>query len=76
MVSECLEYIKNHCKTNPFYLGTSGSNNIGIMRMNLVSLRIFDVNAFKTLTNEYFDMPLIGGRNGVKIYKSNMPWSN
>ena len=75
-MSECPGYTKNHCKTYPFYLGTVASNNIGIMGMNLVSLRIFDVNAFKTLTNQYFDMPLIGGRDGVKTYTNNIPWSN
>ena len=75
-MSECPDYIKNHCKTHPFYLGTVSNNNIGIMRMNLVSLRIFNVNAFKTLTNQYFDMPLIGGRDGVKTYTNNIPWSN
>ena len=50
---ECLDYLKNHCKTHPFFLGTDGSNDTGILKMNPVSLRILGVNASKITTDHF-----------------------
>lgn len=67
LASECLDYIKNHCKTSPFCSGTDGSNNSGILKLNLVSLRLFDVNASKRWTH-FCDLSLTG-KEGVNTYK-------
>ena len=71
VASECLDYIKNHCKTSPFCSGTDSSNNSGILKLNLVSLCLFDVNASKRWTH-VFDMSLTGkeGGNTYKVFES------
>ena len=39
--SACLDYLKNHCKTHPFCLGTDGSNDTGILKMNPVRVYVY-----------------------------------
>ena len=41
LLSACLDYLKNHCKTHPFCLGTDGSNDTGILKMNPVRVYVY-----------------------------------
>ena len=40
----CREYLIQHCKTHPLSVGTDGSNDTGLEKMNPVCLQIFDIN--------------------------------
>ena len=86
LAPECLDYLKNYCKTHPFCPGT-GSNDTGILRMNPVSLRILDVKTSKITTDHCFDTRLTGGKDRAKACKifdsiaskfseSGIPWPN
>ena len=83
----CHDYIVEHCKTHPFTVGTDGSNDTGIEKMNPVTIKLFDTKRSKTITNHFFDMCLTSGEDGAKAFaifdaidkcftKDEMPWSN
>ena len=84
---KCHQYIVNHCKEHPYNVGTDGSNDTRTEKMNPVSIRIFDINRSKTVTNHFFDMCLTQGEHSAKAYKifeaidekfanESMPWNN
>ena len=62
---DCLNYIVEHCKIHPFSVGTDGSNDTGLQKMNPVCLKIFDVNCSKKMTSHFFDMCLTSGVDGA-----------
>ena len=49
----CLDYIVQHCKAHPYSVGHDGSNDIGIQKMNPVSIRVFDVKRSKTVRDHF-----------------------
>lgn len=69
LAPQCHKYIVEHCKTHPYSVGTDGSNDTMVEKMNLVSIRIFDINRSKTVTNHFFDMYLTEGEHGAKAFK-------
>ncbi|PIK34419.1 hypothetical protein BSL78_28755 [Apostichopus japonicus] len=87
LAPECNEYIVPQCKVNAYSVGTDGSNDTGVRKMNPVSIRIFDVNRSKTVTNHCFYMCLTEGEHSVKastifsviedrFAQDMMPWNN
>ena len=60
----------DHCKALPYSFGTDGSNDTGVQKMNPISIRIFDVNQSKTVTNHFFDMCLTEGEHPKRFEKS------
>ena len=48
-VPHCLDYIVEHCKFHPHSVGTDGSNDTGIEKMNPRCIKIFDVNRSQTV---------------------------
>ena len=87
LAPQCHKYIVEHCKTHPYSVGTDGSNDTGVKKMNPVSVRIFDINRSNTVTNHFFDMCLTEGEHGAKAFKifeaieekftkDSMLWSN
>jgi hypothetical protein len=54
LAPECHKYVVEHSKTHPYSVGTDGSNDTGIAKMNPVSIRIFDIDKSKTVTNHFF----------------------
>ena len=65
----CLDYIVQHCKTHPYSVGHDGSNDAGIQKMNLVSIRVFRVKRSKTVRDHFFNMCLTEGEESAKSYK-------
>ena len=57
----CCEHLIQHCKTHPFSVGTDGSNDTGLEKMNPVCLQIFDVNRSKKVTSHFLNMCLTSG---------------
>ena len=45
----CLDYIVEHCKSHQYSVGTDGSNDTGIEKMNPICVKIFDVNRSQTV---------------------------
>ena len=83
----CHKYVVEHCKTHAYGVGTDGSNDTGVAKLNPVSIRIFDIDRSKTVTNHIFDMCLTEGEHGAKAFKifeaieekfvnDSMLWSN
>ena len=81
------EYIIQHCKTHPFSLGTDGSNDTGLEKMNPVCLKILDVNRSKKVTSHSLNMCLTSGKNASidacifdkineKVIEYGLPWEN
>ena len=65
----CHKYVVEHCKTHAYGVGTDGSNDTGVAKLNPVSIRIFDIDRSKTVTNHIFDMCLTEGEHGAKAFK-------
>ena len=84
LAPQCHKYIIEHCQTHPYSVGTDGSNDTGVAKMNPVSIRLFDINRSKTVTNHFFDMCLTKGEDGAKIFEAieetftrdSMLWTN
>ena len=83
----CRNYIVEHCKVHPYSLGTDGSNDSGIDKMNPICIKIFDANRLKTITCHFFNMCLTSGVDCAKaaiIFSSiekkfevyEIPWEN
>ena len=83
----CIEYIAEHCKHNAYSVGTDGSNDTGLEKMNPICVKIFDVKRSKTVTNHFLDMCLTSGTNcstaeGIftaideAFEKNKIPWEN
>ena len=77
----------NICKTHPFSLGTDGSNDTGLEKMNRVCLKILDVNRSKKVTSHSLNMCLTSGKNASiaacifdkineKVIEYGLPWEN
>ena len=84
---DCHNYVVEHCKTHAYSVGHDGSNDSGVKKMNPVSIRIFDINRSKVVTDHFFDMCITEGEDCCKAYKifesieqsfeeDDMPWSN
>ena len=54
----CVDYIVEHCKSQPYSVGTDGSNDTGVEKINPICVKIFDVNRLKTVTTHFVDMCL------------------
>lgn len=87
MGPHCHNYIVQHCMEHPFSLGTDGSSDTDVNKMNPVTMRIFDVNTSKTVTTHFYDICVTTGRDASKaaeifeVVKSkfeqdNIPWCN
>jgi hypothetical protein len=84
LAPDCHNYIVEHCKTHAYSVGHDGSNDTGVAKMNPVSIRIFDINRSKVVTDHFFNMCITEGEDCCKAFKIfesiekcfNMPWSN
>ena len=52
----CHNYIVEHCKTHAYSVGHDGSNDTGVQKNNPVSIRIFDVERSKVVTDHFFNV--------------------
>ena len=57
----CVEYVVEHCKASAYSVGTDGSNDTGLEKMNPICVKIFYVKRSKTVTNHFLDMCLTSG---------------
>ena len=82
----CKDYIIGHCKSHPYSVGTDGSNDTGLKKMNYVTVRLFDIQRSKKVTTHFLDMCVTegeGGSTAACIFKSiqtkfdefELPWS-
>lgn len=58
----------DHMKAEPFSLATDGSNDSGLQKMNPLTVRIFDVNRGRVMT-QLLDMCLTSASTADAIYK-------
>ena len=83
----CHQSLVQHCQTHPFALGTDGSNDIGLLKMNPVTIRLFDMNNSKKVTSHFYDICTTTGEDCGKAYaifdaidskfvEDSVPWSN
>ena len=83
----CVDYIVEHCKSQPYSVGTDGSNDTGVEKINPICVKIFDVNRLKTVTTHFVDMCLKSGADGSTaegiftaidevFTKNQIPWKN
>ena len=83
----CHSALVQHCQSHPFSLGTDGSNDTGLLKMNPVTIRIFDVKRPKTITSHFYDICTTSGEdcsNAYAIFESikskfdvdSIPWSH
>ena len=54
LASQWYKCVTEHRKTHPYSVGTNGSNDTGVKKMNPLTIRIFDLNHSKTVTNYFF----------------------
>ena len=87
LAPHCLNYIVEHCKVHPYSVGTDGSNDTGIEKMNPICVQIFDVNRSRTVTTHFLDMCVTSGvgsatAEGIftaieEVFENNrIPWEN
>lgn len=87
MGPHCHQSLVEHCQSHPFTLGTDGSNDSGLLKMNPVTIRLFDVKKSKKVTNHFFDICTTTGEDCGKAYaifdainskfdEDSVPWSN
>ncbi len=87
LAPHCHNFIVKHCKDHPYSVSTDGSNDTGIQKMNPVSIRLFDINTSKTVSNHFYNMCLTEGESGAKAFKifeavettfdqDKLPWMN
>ena len=83
----CVEYVVEHCKASAHSVGTDGSNDTGLEKMNSICVKIFDVKRSKTVTNHFLDMCLTSCTDcstaeGIftaidePFEKNKIPWEN
>ena len=83
----CHQSLVQHCQTHPFALGTDGSNDTGLLKMNPVTIRLFDMNNSKKVTSHFYDICTTTGEDCGKAYaifdaidskfvEDSVPWSN
>lgn len=83
----CHSAVVQHCQSHPFSLGTDGSNDTGLLKMNPVTIRIFDVKRSKTITSHFYDICTTSGEDCSKAYAifdaikskfdaDSIPWSH
>ena len=76
-----------HCKSHPYSVGTDGSNDTGVDKMNPVCIKIFDIERSKTVTDHFLDMCLTSGEGGgtaavifekiEEVFEQHkLPWEN
>ena len=54
MGPHCHQSLVEHCHSHPFTLGTDGSNDSRLLKMNPVTIRLFDIKKSKKVTNHFF----------------------
>ena len=54
--THCPDFIVKHSQNYPYSCGTDGSNDTGIQKMNPASIRIYDANTSKVVTNHFYNM--------------------
>ena len=64
----CHQSLVQHCQTHPFALGTDGSNDTGLLKMNPVTIRLFDMNISKKVTSHFYDICTTTGEDCGKAY--------
>lgn len=85
--SHCHNQVNEFCKLHPYSVGTDGSSDTGTKKMNPVTVRIFDVNRSKVVTNHFLSMCVTSGEDCCKaltIFEAIekafnddlMPWCN
>ena len=83
----CHSFVVDYCKSNPLSVDHDGSNDTGVQKMNPVSVRIFDIKNFKTVSEHFFSMCLTEGEDTGKASKlfeaieesfeaDEIPWNN
>ena len=63
MRPHCHETLVEHCKSHPFALGTDGSNDSGLLKMNPVTIRLFDIACSKKVISHFYDICTTSGKN-------------
>ena len=87
MRPHCHETLVEHCKSHPFSLGTDGSNDNGLLKMNPVTIRLFDIARSKKVTSHFYDICTTSGEDYGKAYAifdaihekfdaESIPWDN
>ena len=87
LAPHCLNYIVEHCKVHPYSVGTDGSSDTGIEKMNPICVKIFDVTRSRTVTAHFLDMCLTSGVGSATaegiftaiedVFENNrIPWEN
>lgn len=56
MGPHCHQYTVEHCKNHPFSLGIDGSSDTDVKKMNPVTIKLFDMNKLKCVTNHFYDV--------------------
>ena len=62
----CHSFLVDYCKSNTFSVGHDGSNDTGVQKMNLISVRILDIKNSKTVSEHFFSMCLTEGEDAGK----------
>ena len=80
--TNCHDFIVQHCQNYPYSCSTGGSNDTGIQKMNPVSIRIYDANTSKVVSNHFCNMYLTEGEHrpaAESIFatiENNFDWDN
>ena len=61
--TNCHDFIVQHCQNYPYSCSTDGSNDTGIQKMNPFSIRIYDANTSKVVSNHFYNMCLTEGEH-------------
>ena len=61
----CHDFIVQHCQNYRYSCGTDGSNDTGIQKANPVSIRTYNVNTSKLVTNHFYNMCLTERKHGA-----------
>ena len=57
-VTHCHSFIVQHCQNYQYNCGTDGSRDTGIQKLNPASIRIYDFNTSKVVTNHFYNICL------------------
>ena len=87
MGPDCHQYIVEHCKNHPFSLGIDGSSDTDVKKMNPVTIKLFDMDKSKCVTNHFYDMCVTSGCDTSKAEEifntveekfraDSIPWAN
>lgn len=63
----CYWYIVEYCKNYLFSFGVDGFSDIDVKKINLVMIKLFDMDKLKCVINYFYDMCIIIGCNVFKV---------